>query len=112
MSLQRNPLAKWCGVVMIIRPDVSQLSESVEPMCRVVSKRDLDMNGRRAVAETLPYAPLAHWFQVDDGDAVEVYAEVTPNGEGLHHLEFIERASKRDFFLHTPQISTRPVPAH
>jgi len=112
MNLQRNPLAKWCGIVMIIRPDVTKLPEGVEPKCRVVSKIDPDLGDRRAVAETMDYAPIAGLFNSDDGDAIEYYAEVIPTGSGVFHLEFVERASKRDFFLHVPQISTSPVPAH
>lgn len=100
MNLQRNPGAKWCGVVMIIRPDLSRLSADSVPMCRVVSKIDPALGERRAVAESMAYAPLAGLFSVDDGDAIEFYAEVIPSGPDLFHIEFVERASKRDFFLH------------
>lgn len=103
--IQRAPDAKWAGVVMIIRPDLSKLPKGEDPQCRVVSARLLEHDGKRAIAVDLPYAMLAHYFQSDDGDAVEVYAELA--GE---HLEFYERASKADFFKVSPVMS--PVPAH
>lgn len=108
-NVQRSPTAKWCGIVMLIRCDLTKLSEGEVAMCRVVSKKDPKLNYRRAVADEVPYAPLARWFNSDDGDAVEVYAEVLSNGEGSHHLEIYERASKRDFFLHEPQESSTPA---
>lgn len=107
MNAIRDPSATWKGVVMIIRPDTSRLSHGAEPVCRVVSKRDLELNGMRAIAETMPYALLSRYFRDDDGDAVEVYAELTGGDGG--HLEFYERATKRDFFVHEAQVS---VPAH
>ena len=70
--IQRAPNAKWAGVVMIIRPDLSKLSEGAAPMVRVLSARLLEQDGKRAIAETMPYEPFAHYFQSDDGDAVEV----------------------------------------
>lgn len=103
----RDSNATWKGIVMIIRPDVTRLSHRDTPTCRVVSKRDLELNGLRAISETMPYEPLAHYFNHDDGDAVEVYAELTGGDGG--HLEFYERATKRDFFNHQAQSS---VPAH
>ena len=97
----------WKGVVMVIRPDVSQMPEGEEPMCRVVSARMLELNGMRAISETMPYAMLAHYFRIGDEDAVEVYAELTGGNGG--HLQFYERASKREFFTESPQSF---VPAH
>lgn len=104
---QRDPHATWKGIVMIIRPDTASLSHGAEPLCRVVSKRDLDLNGMRAISEKMPYSMFSHYFQNEDGDAVEVYAEFIGGDGG--HLEFYERATKIDFFLHDAQVS---VPAH
>ena len=110
MNIQRNAAAKWCGIVMIIRPDPTKLSEGEKPLAWVCSKRDLLLNGRRAISEQMPLEMLAHYFQAGDGDAVEVYAEFTarPNG-APGHLEFYEKASKAEFFKVEP-VATNPVP--
>ena len=53
--------------------------------------------------------------QAGDGDAVEVYAELlltAPDAPDPYHIEFYEKASKREFFLHDPSITPVPVPAH
>ena len=111
MNLQRNPGARWCGVVMLIRPDESKLSYGEKPLALVVSKRDLELDGRRAVRTQVDYELVRKFFRSEDGDACEVYAELIETSPGTHHIEFVERASKRDFFLHVPQVS-RSVPAH
>jgi hypothetical protein len=92
---------------MIIRPAPSKVSEGVDPMCRVVSKIDPALGNRRAIAENFPYSFVKQWFKSEDGDAVEVYAELSGGDGG--HLEIYERASKRDFFLHEAKSS---FPAH
>lgn len=101
--LQRNHRALWCGVVMIIREDPSKVSHGVEPRCRVVSKIDPQLGNRRAIAEWISYNGVKEWFDGVEGDAVEVYAELIP-GEA-NHLEIVERASKRDFFRHVPEVN-------
>lgn len=109
MSIQRNLNAKWCGIVMIIRPDVSKLPQGHgTPLARVVSKRDLELDGKRAIAEWLPLPMFDRYFQAGDGDAVEVYAELLPMPGRLPHLEFYEKASKREFFLQEPTITLPP----
>lgn len=80
----------WQGVVMIERTEFMSDNEK----CRVTSGRRLDLGGMRAIVSHLPYGMLKHYFNVEDGDNVCVYAELK-NG----HLEFYERASLREFLL-------------
>jgi len=94
----------WKGVVMLIRTDLAQCTQGIDTLCQVVSARLITHGGRRAISTKVPYSLVRHYFQVEDGDAVEVYAELM--GE---HLEFFERASKREFFLHTPETSSSPA---
>lgn len=107
MNLQRNPRALWCGVVMVLRQDPTKVPHGVEPKCKVVSKIDPLLGDRRAICEWISYNGVKDWFRAEDGDAIEVYAELIP-GES-NHLEFVERASKRDFFRHVPEVT--PVPS-
>jgi len=107
MNIQRDPNATWAGVLMVIRPDPNKMPEGVDPMCRVVSKIDPALGNRRAIAEQFHYSALKHWFTSEDGEAIEVYAELSGGDGG--HLEIYERASKREFFLHEAKSSS---PAH
>ena len=104
----RDPHATGSGVLMVIRPDMSKVTEGQHPRCYVCSQRDLELNGSRFIGEYMDYAMLAHYFRPEDGDAVEVYAELTGGHNG--HLQFYERASKREFFTNPFKISF--VPAH
>lgn len=114
MNIQRNHLAKWCGIVMVIRQDPSKLPHGVKPQCQAVSKRDPELGDRRAISTPVDYDTVRKFFKAGAGDAVEVYVELleTDAVNHVHHLEFIELASKRDFFLHVPQVTPSPVPAH
>jgi hypothetical protein len=89
---------EWKGVVMIERP----LNADRNTLCRVTSARSLDLGGRRAIVSKLPYGMLAHFFTLADPDFCCVYAEL--KGE---HLELLERASRREYFL-----TTAPAPLH
>lgn len=113
MNLQRNHRATWCGIVMVIREDPSKLPHGVKPNCRAVSKKDPELGDRRAISTLVDYDVVRKFFRLGDGDAVEVYVEVTETDPvtHTHHIEFVELASKRDFFLHPAQ-ATGPVPAH
>ena len=89
----------WKGVVMIERP--AQLAPDVP--CRVTSARTLALDGKRAIYCKLPYAMFSRYFTAVDGAEVCAYAEFRDG-----HLEFFERASQREYFLHaadplTPQ---------
>ena len=108
MNIQRDSKARWAGVVMLIRPDISKQSEGARPMVHVVSAREIDLGGKRAVKTQLPYEMVAHHYKLDDGDAIEMYAELTETSPGEHHIQIIERASKREFFLH-PEQSSQPA---
>lgn len=107
MNLQRNHLAKWCGVVMVLRDDPSRLPHGVKPKAHAVSKIDPDLGDHRAISTPVDYETVKKFFSSGHGDAVEVYVELI--GE---HLEFVELASKRDFFLHEAQATPVSVPAH
>lgn len=89
----------WKGVVAIERPDPARSAHTEQPMCKVMSARTM-AGGRRAILVDLPYTVLRDKFRLEDGDSVYHYAELI--GE---HLEIYERASQRDFFLHTEQSS-------
>ena len=98
---------------MLIRDDPSRLPHGVTPRCKAVSKKDPDLGDRRAISTFVEYDQVKKFFAKATGDAVEVYVEVTETDpvQHIHHIEFVELASKRDFFLHQPQ-AIGPVPAH
>ena len=77
----------WEGVVMIERSDVSKLPYGVEPMCRVMSARTVQLAGRRAIYCELPYAMFHHFFTSEDGDHIFCEAEFKDG-----HLEVYGRA--------------------
>lgn len=88
---------QWSGVVMIERPR----NASRETLCRVTSARTMAFDAKRAIGEMLPYSLFRHYFVGVNSDHLCVYAEFN-NG----HLEFYERASKREYFLN----ATNPLP--
>lgn len=78
---------KWSGVVSIERPDVLNngvLSDN--PLCRVLSARNLSFNGRRAVMTTVPYSLVKRFFQAEDEGQIYVSATLREQ-----HLEFHDR---------------------
>ena len=77
----------WEGVVMIERPDESKMSYGEEPMCKVMSARTIQLNGRRAIYEVLPYGLFKQYFRSDDGDHIFCEAEFKDG-----HLEVYGRA--------------------
>ena len=87
----------WTGVVMIERPKRA----TPDSLCWVRSARTMALDGKRAIVCQLPYKMFAHYFTSLDGGDVCVYAEFKDTGgpDG-GHLEFYERASKKEFFLH------------
>ena len=95
-------LVAWAGVVAIERPNWAASTHDERPMCRVLSARTQD-GGLRAIVIRAPYAELAGKFRAEDGDSVYHYAEL--RGE---HLQILDRATQREFFLHPEQLS----PAH
>ena len=84
---------KWAGIVAIERPEFP----AKDTPCRIRSARSLDLNGKRAIVHTLPWAAVAHYYTAEDLEFVCVYAELS--GE---HLQLLERASAREFFTHAP----------
>jgi hypothetical protein len=77
----------WEGVVMIIRPDLSKLPYGADPQCMVVSARTVQLGGRRAISQDLPYGLFAHHFTSEDGDHIFAEAEFKDG-----HLEVYGRA--------------------
>lgn len=77
----------WEGVVMVERPDTSKMSYGVEPVCRVMSARTIQLNGRRAIYELLSYKHFKDYFYADDGDHIFCEAEFKDG-----HLEVYGRA--------------------
>lgn len=101
---------QWAGVVMITRPD--NLSRGLSsmmgqtPECTVASAKLVQLNGRRAVYERMPYQMFRHLFRADDGDSIFHEAEYKDG-----HLEIYERsrASMKDWVLYsaTPELLLR-----
>ena len=91
MTIEQAPLVRgdcqWEGVVMIERPDISKMPYGSKPMCRVMSAKTVQLNGRRAICEVLPYELFAHIFTSEDGD--HVFCEA---GYKEGHLEVFGRA--------------------
>lgn len=95
---------------MVSRPDNLKLATCAAlretPMCIVVSARLVQLNGRRAIFEKIPYDVLKHLFQSDDGDSIFCEAEFKDG-----HLEFYGRsgASIEDWVLYsyTPELLLR-----
>lgn len=79
---------QWFGVLMVIRPDPSKLSliQVAPPMARVLSPRLAQLDGRRAIADNVPYDLVKHFFNADDDDHCFVEAEYKDG-----HLEFYGR---------------------
>ena len=89
---------EWGGVVMVERPDLSRLPYGVEPMCRVMSARTVQLAGKRAIYCELPYEMFAHQFRSDDGDCIFLEAEYKDG-----HLECYRRsnATLKDWVLYS-----------
>lgn len=78
---------KWSGVVSIERPDtLNNGLASADPLCRVLSARNLSFNGRRAIMTLVPYSLVRHFFQVEDEGQIYVSASLRDE-----HLEFHDR---------------------
>lgn len=78
---------QWEGVVMVERPDLSRMPYGIEPDCRVMSARTVQMNGGRAIYCQLPYAMFREHFRAEDGDHIFCEAEFKDG-----HLEVYGRA--------------------
>jgi hypothetical protein len=91
MDLENEPLAKgmgdWAGVVMIQRPDLSKMSLGDRPLCRVMSARTVQFDGRRAIDEWLPYEMFAGYFSSTDGDHIFCESEYKSDGQGGGFLQ-------------------------
>jgi len=95
----------WAGVVMVIRPDVTKMSFGAEPMCRVVSARTVQLNGRRAIDCMLPLKMLAHHFTSEDADHIFCEAEfkdnVCPDGGGYLEIYGRSKSTLQDWVLYS-----------
>lgn len=76
---------QWQGVVMIERPDLSNLLLDANPMCNVISARTVQFNGERAIHTQLPYKMLKQYFNASHSDHCFVKAEYKDG-----HLELYE----------------------
>lgn len=85
---------QWEGVVMIERPDLSKLPYGIEPHCRVMSAKTVQLMGRRAIYEELPYALYSHLFTSQDGDHVFHQAEFKDG-----HLEVYGRSNRQEWVM-------------
>jgi hypothetical protein len=85
----------WDGVVMLERVDPLKAPHTPfgGPVVRVMSARSLALDGRRAIAETVPYAQVKHYFRSKDGDHVFVRAELREDG----HLQLGELCTRREW---------------
>lgn len=77
----------WEGVVMIIRPDPSRQSQGAQLMCKVVSARTVQLNGKRAINCELPYSMFINYFNSTDKDHIFCEAEFKDG-----HLEIYGQA--------------------
>jgi len=89
---------QWSGVVMIERPNLTNLSYGTDPQCRVMSARTIQLDGKRAIYCELPYSMLKQYFQSEDGDHCFVEAEFKDG-----HLEFYKKskAKLKDWVLYS-----------
>jgi hypothetical protein len=87
----------WHGIVMIVRPDTSNMPHDIDPLCKVGSAPTIELNGRRAIYAHVPYSVVKHLFCSDDGD--HCFAEAELHGE---HLEFYNRSRSclKDWILY------------
>lgn len=90
---------KWSGVVSIERPDMLNNPLPVaDPLCRVLSARNLAFNGRRAIMTLVPYSLVRHYFQAEDEGQIYVAASLREE-----HLEFHERCDFMEWAYHSGQ---------
>ena len=94
LSAPQRGAGQWSGVVMIERPDLSKLPYGCQPMCRVMSARTVQLLGRRAIYELLPYALYAHLFTSQDGDHIFHEAEFNDG-----HLEVYGRSNRQEWVM-------------
>ena len=80
----------WDGAVMLEREDASR---TMTPTVRIMSARSLVLNGRRAIAERVPYGSVKHYFSTKDGDHVFVRAELRDDG----HLQLGESCTRSEW---------------
>ena len=78
---------EWAGVVMVERPDLTKFPYGVEPNCRVMSARTMQLLGRRAIYCELPYSMFKDYYSAGDGDHIFCEAEFKDG-----HLEVYGRA--------------------
>lgn len=93
-QVQQTLVPEWKGVIRIERQDGADDSSS----CRIISCRILDLNGRRAICEMVPYSTVKQFFQSEDADYITRHAEFR---QGV--LNILERAHPKDFFLPSHQ---------
>lgn len=90
---------KWSGVVSVERPDILNNPLPVsDPLCRVLSARSVDFNGRRAVMTLVPYSLVKHFFQAEDEGQIFVAASLQDE-----HLDFHERCDFMEWAYHSGQ---------
>ena len=66
---------QWEGVVLIERPDMLNMPLDSDPMCKVVSARTVQFEGKRAINCELPYSMLKDYFESHHGSQCYVEAE-------------------------------------
>ena len=66
---------QWEGVVLIERPDLINMPLDSDPMCKVVSARTVQFEGKRAINCELPYSMLKDYFESHHGNQCYVEAE-------------------------------------
>ena len=88
----------WAGVVMIERPDLNKLPYGIEPHCRVMSAKTVQLGNRRAIYCELPYSMFRQYFTSDDGDHIFCEAEFKDG-----HLEVYGRArtNLKEWVIHS-----------
>jgi hypothetical protein len=88
---------------MIEREDPLSVPVWRELMCRVMSARTIQLNGKRAIYVVKPYRVFAEYFRSDDGDHIFCEAEykVLPNGEGALNVYGRARTNLKEWVLYS-----------
>lgn len=90
--MNQGTAVTWSGVVSVERPPNAAASTP----CRVLSARNIEFNGRRAIAVRLPYSAVRHYFQAEDQDQVFVAASLRDE-----HLQLHERCNFKEWAHHS-----------
>lgn len=87
-------VARWDGVVMVVRPDPTQTSHTPfeDDVVECMSARSAVLGGRRAIKTKLPAKMVSHYFRTQDEDHVFVRAELIGD-----HLQLQERCTLKEW---------------